>query len=366
LGEGRAPTLRDASSAIGATFQTGLGELSFRAYPFDTDYVRLGYLHALDWGGTQTAPRESAFLSRTSGAPGLLLAMSTPRIALFSGLKWATLDAAAAGSRRRWGVFGGGSFDLAPVLRAELGLGYFQRSPGFIEGASLRLLWHRGAPEPEVAAEPFRPPSFRDDVSLLEAASPLGLALALEGTALLIRAQQRELAPAAALYGSARGRVFAGHAVLSWRSLAFVLRNDARFSSQDVASPGTAQQAELAAWLGGSLTLPPLHLVPSLEVGARLPASLRTASALPGVTQSWVAVGAAGLEPLPLAASRLPSIAARLALRWQLSTALGTSFAFDYERNPNRARLATFGATTLRVFDVPDTLVALGSVQARW
>ncbi|HYQ17092.1 MAG TPA: hypothetical protein VEQ58_15075, partial [Polyangiaceae bacterium] len=247
LGEGRAATLRDASSALGVSWRGAAGlRISLAAYPFDTDYVRLGYLHALDWGGTQAANRESAFLSQTSGAPGLVLGLSTPRLQLFSGVKWAKIDDAAASSRL-WGVFGGASFAFAPTLRADLGFGFFQRRLGALEGASLRVVWHRGVAEPEVTAEPFRPPSLRDDAALLEAEAPLGVALALEAVALVARPQQRAAAPAAALYGSARGRIFAGHAVLSFRSLAFVLRNDARFSTDDLAPQVAAQQAELAA-----------------------------------------------------------------------------------------------------------------------
>jgi hypothetical protein len=365
------PTLRDLSSSLGFSWQATRGaRLTLSAYPFDSDYVRLGYLHALDWGGTRAARRESVFLGQKAGAPSLLFGLHTARIRLFAGLKWATADDALSGRERLWGALGGGSLALSHALSADAGLGVFQRQRGFVEGASLRLIWHRSAPEPELSAEPFRPPSLRDEPTRLDADAPRGFAVALEGVLLVARQpadvahDTRGLTTAAggALYGSARGAVFAGHAALTWRSLAFVLRNDARFSPADELPALSARQAELTAWIGGSFRLSPAELVPSLEVGARLPAALQTESALAGVPQTWMVSERLGLVPLPLGSARLPVLAARLSLRWQVSPSLGVSLAGDYQRNPNRVRL---GAEAQRLFDAPDSLSVLGAVQAR-
>jgi hypothetical protein len=371
LGNEPTPTLRDLSSCVGFSWQPTPGSrLTFSAYPFDSDYLRLGYLHALDWGGTRASRRESIFLTQRQGAPSLLFGWHHAPIKLFAGLKWATADDALAGPRRLWGALGGGSLDVTSALRVDLGLGLFQRQAGFVEGTSFRLIWRRAALEPEMSPEPFRAPTLREDPVRLDADAPRGFALALEGVLLVTRqpprvtpgAQSLVTAPAGGLYGSARGAVFAGHAALSWRSLAFALRNDARFSAADELPALAARQAELTAWIGGSFTLLPAHLVPSFEVAVRMPAALQTESAIAGLAQTWVVSEETGLLPLPLGAARLPVLAARLSLRWQLSPSLAVSVAGDYQRNPNRVRL---DAEARRVFDAADSLSVLGAVQAR-
>jgi hypothetical protein len=307
------------------------------------------------------------FVSPHGGVPSLVAGLRTPQVALFAGVKWATIDDAAVGPRRVWGALGGGSLELGRALRVDAGVGIFQRSAGIVEGTSARLVWHLAAREPELGEEPFRPASLREEPTQLTADAPLGVALALEGVLLVTRPQSsasdtRSLvsAPAAAGYGSARGKRLAGHFALGWRSLAFVLRNDARFSVADDVAPTSAQQAELMAWAGGSCRLP-LQLVPSLEVGGRLPAALQVPSALPGVAQSWV-VRESGLTPLPVGAARLPVLAARLSLRWQASPSLALALSSDYQRDPNRTRL---DAAAQRVFDTADSLSVLAAVQAR-
>lgn len=365
LGEGTAPRLSDASSWVQLAWQPAIGlRLSLRGYPFDTDYVRVGYLHSLDWGGTQVAARESVFLARKSGAPGFLVRLDSARLRLFAGVKWARTGDGIDSSRRSWGALAGGSAALAAFLRLELGAGFFERDSGFVEGASMRWVWHRGPSEPDVAAEPFRAPLLRDDPERLDAEEKTGAALALEGALLVLRtpSQQRLItAPAAALYGSVREGPLAAHFALTWRSLAFVLRNDARYVSES----GPAR-AELAAWLGGSFTLRSLALIPSFELGGRLPAAIFALSSAPGIAQVWVASGAAGLAPLPLGSSPLPVLAARVALRWQASSSVGFVVASDYQREPHRTRLVASGTGLVRSFDTPDSLAVLGGLRARW
>ena len=371
IGEGSSPTLGDASSFVQLAWRSNGGaRLSLRAYPLDTDYVRIGYLHALDWGGTQVAARESVFLARRPGAPGILLALESSRLRLFAGAKWSAAGDALPGSRRRWGAFGGGSLRLAAALRFELGLGFFEREAGFVEGASARWVLHRDATEPELAAEPFRAPPLRDDPERLDAEAPRGAALALEGTLLVVRAPNQPklaTAPAAALYGSVRGAVVAAHLAITCRSLAFVLRNDARYAAESYAAAESApEQPELAAWLGGSARLHRTELVPSFEVGVRLPATLFTPSSLPGLAQVWVASGTAGLTPLPLGTGRLPLWAARLALRWQASASVALLLSGDYQRDPNRTRLRPSGSEIVRASDAASTFEIVSGFQARW
>lgn len=378
--------LHDVSSSLAVSLQlVPRTQLTLRAFPFDTDYVRLGYLHALDWGGTDAERGESVFLQRTGSAPGLQVELSAPRARLFVATKWATADDALRGSRRLWGVLSGGSVELGASWRVDGGFGYFQRlpdafvaasrsEPSFVEGASLRVVWHRGVAEPELSAEPFRPPAWHEDSASLSSEMAPGLALALEGVTLVERlrrfedprAAALEPAPAAALYGSARRAGWAAHAALSWRSLAFVQRNDARLASGETLPPAALEHAELAAWLGGSVTLRPLYLVPSLELGLRLPAALDTPSALPGFGQTLIAAGPAGLEALPVGSGRLPVVAARLGARFQASTSVALALFAEYQRNPNRVAFASSPAGVTRSFANPERLALVGGAQARF
>lgn len=376
--------LRDAASSLAVSLQVAARtQVTLRAFPFDTDYVRLGYLHALDWGGTDAERGESVFLQRAGSAPGLLVALAAPRARLFWALKWANAAEALGGTRRLWGVLSGGRVQLGASLRVEGGFGYFQRPPGaltparassFVEGASLRVVWHRGVSEPELSAEPFRPPSLHEDSTRLAGEAAPGLALALEGVTLVERVRRfedpgaaaLEPAPAAAVYGSARSADLAAHAALTWRSLAFVQRNDARLATGETLPPSAVEQAELAAWLGGSVTLRPLCLVPSLELGLRLPAALETPSVLPGFGQTLIAAGPAGLEALPVGAGRLPVVAARLGVRFQASAGVALALAGEYQRNPNRVAFASSTAGVTRSFARPERLALFGGAQARF
>lgn len=372
--------LRDAGSRLGVAWQGAGLRAELRAYPFDTDYVRIGYLHALDWGGTDVEAGESIFVAQQGGAPGAELALAMPRARLGLATKWARFGADPS-RERHWGAMLWGSFDLFPSLRLEAGLGYFQRpsrtvasGASFVEGASLRLLWHRGAPEPELVAEPFRSPTLRDEAEFWEAARPNGLALAVEGVTLVRRLRDFDVpersrlsaSPAFGVYGSVRGRHLAVHLVATWRSLAFVLRNSEGLV-EGSGLPALAQaSSELAAWLGVSSTLLPWHLVPSLELGSLLPAALKTQGALPGVLQTFVVRGPGQIEALPLGAGRLPILAGRAGLRLQLSAAFALGLFASYERDANRVGWETRAGGAARVFAPPSSARLLAAAWSRF
>jgi hypothetical protein len=376
--------LRDVSSSLAVSFSLARRtQLSLRAFPFDTDYLRLGYLHALDWGGTDAERGESIFLQQAGGVPGLQVVFEASRIRLFAALKWASVEDALRGRRRAWGALSGGIVELSASLRVEGGFGYFQRpppalaptsAPSFVEGASLRIVWHRGATAPELSAEPFRPPTLIEDPPRLAAEMAPGLALALEGVTLVERLQRFESpgatalepAPAAALYGSARGQSLAAHAAVTWRSLAFVVRNDARLARGETLPPSAVEHAELTAWLGGSVSVRPLYLVPSVELGLRLPAAVETPSVLAGFGQTLVAAGPAGLEALPIGAGRLPVVSARLGARFQASSAVALALFADFERNPNRVAFVASTQGVTRGFARPERLELVAAAQARF
>jgi hypothetical protein len=364
--------LRDASSFLDVAWQTGSLRLALRAYPLDTDEWRLGYLHALDWGGTDRSRGESIFVDQEGGVPGARLELGWPSARLFSGVKWARASQSPLrDAEKSWGFLSGGSFALSSSLRAELGFGYFEREASFVEGVSMRAAWHRGVDEPELATEPFRPPTLRDEARRFDTEAGPGAALALEGVALAQRARGSAgspaaplaLAPGAALYGSWRGRALAAHGALTWRSLELVLRN-ARGGGPGQGVPASAALLpELAAWFGASVTVLPARLVPSLELGCLLPAALESVSSLPGLTQTFVVRDAGGLAPLPLGAGRLPIFASRVGLRFQASSALGLAAFVTYERDANRS---VVHSRAIRVFAKPDRVHVTSAAWARF
>jgi hypothetical protein len=376
-------TLRDASSWLAVGYRSAAWHWRLRGFPIDTNYERLGYLHALDWGGSDVERGESIFVQQQGGVPGLEVSVAGSRVALFAGLRWATAPLGSATPARLWGVLFGGRLQATPELCADFGLGYFERASldvgattlqGFVEGASLRFMWRRGPDEPELASEPLRPVSLRDAPRRSAPEATSGFALALEAVLLATRLRRFEApdraaivpAPGAALYGSVRGGVFAGHAALLWRSLVFVLRNDPGIVRGESSPHASRELGELAAWAGVSATLRPWQLSPSLALGVLAPAALETPSALPGFRQTFVAREAQGIVALPIGSGRLPVAVGRAALRWQasLSTALGV--LLDYERDPNRVRFRASPLGTLRTFARPDQLRAGVALQARF
>jgi hypothetical protein len=373
--------VRDAGSRLGVAWQ-GMGlRAELRAYPFDTDYVRLGYLHALDWGGTNAEAGESIFVAQQGGAPGAELELASPRARIGLATKWARTSAGPSSDRRRWGALLRGSFDILPSLRLEAGLGYFQREPrtvtsgaSFVEGASARLLWHRGVAEPELSAEPFRSPTLRDEAELLEAGHPSGVALAVEGVTLVRRLRDFDVpersglsaSPAFGIYGSARGRRLAMHLVATWRSLAFVLRNSEGLVEGSGLPARALALSEVAGWLGVSATLLPWHVVPSLELGCLLPAALQSQGALPGVLQTFVVRGPGQVEALPLGAERLPIVAGRAGVRMQLSAAFALGLFAGYERDANRVRVESRAGGAARVFATPSSARLLAAAWSRF
>lgn len=370
--------LRDASSWLAVAWVPRPDlELRLRAYPLDTDYVRLGYAHALDWGGTDVARRESVFLRQMGGVPGAELALSTSRVRLFCWVKSAQREDDVRGPERVWGGAAGGSFQPSRAWRVDAGFGFFQRPPTFLEGASLRVVWHRGVSEPELAPEPFRPPPFRAAPERFTAEARPGFALALEGVTLLSRQRRYEdpsfstatLAPAAALYGSLRTSRWAGHFLFSWRSLPFLLKNDPRVLPEQALPAAAPSQPELGAWLGASADLLGRRLVPSLELGARLPAALVSASGASGASgasQTFLVGGPAGFEALPNGAVRAPVLAARASLRFQASAGLSLVLATEYEHDPNRSAWVTSPAGVIRRPTPGHSLSQLVAAQARF
>jgi hypothetical protein len=198
--------------------------------------------------------------------------------------------------------------------------------------------------------------------------------LAVEGVTLVRRLRELDApersglaaSPAFGVYGSARGRRLAMHGVLTWRSLAFVLRNTegllegSGFPLRALALP------ELAAWLGVSAELLPWHLVPSLELGCLLPAALQAQGAVRGVPQTFVVRGPGQIEALPLGAGRLPILAGRAGMRLQLSAAFALGLFAGYERDPNRVRLESRASGAARVFGAPSSVRVLAAAWSRF
>ncbi len=377
--------VRDSGTSLGLAFRGEGGiELRLELFPFDTDALRLGHLRTLTWGGTNSAGFDSIFVQQHGLAPGVSLAIETSRVALSGAVKWARAGGTGEPASTLWGALIEGQLALLSELRAELGLGYFEQgrlgvgageAQGLAQGASLRLVWHRGQHEPVLSPEPFRPwPLGQDGPLGVALAQSSGLAVAGEAVVLVERLQRFEdprrvaliPAPAAAVYGSLRRDAWGAHVALVWRSLPFVLRNEPGVPVGWTLPVRQLAHAELAAWVGASRTLTPWQLTPSAEFGLLLPAAIETESSLPGYAQTFIVRGPRAIEPLPLGAGRLPVAAARAALRWDASATLGLAIFAEYERDANLSRLQNRGGLSLRGFASPDRLGLGGYAAARF
>jgi hypothetical protein len=367
---------RDASSFVGLTgWLNRSTSLGLRAFPLDTNYQRLGYLHALDWGGTRADEQDSVFRGNVGGAPGVELRLQSASFQAFSGVKWGETST----KNRVWGALAGGQVELRRWLRAEAGFGYFQTGanaalPGFVAGATFRLVCHAGVDEPELRAEPLRAPMFRTELEAWDDEAHPGAALALEGVGLIERpiafasfsSPPLRTAPAAGAYGSLRSRAAAAHVALLWRSLNFVLRSDPRPPAPEALPPSTALLDELSAWLGGSVLVASEWLWLGTELGLQLPAAFVTPSAIPGVPRTLLVGGRSGLSGLPLGAARLPTFSARLSLRARFSAHLALGAFVDYRRDPNRTSPQASAGGGGTAFAPPDGLWWGGAAQARF
>ncbi len=366
--------LRDLGSWLGLSVRGTTWRLALRSYPLDTDYERLGHHPLLVWGGTDVRRAESIFVDQPAGAPGARVELALSDATLFTVLKWTSSE-----PERRFGAMFGGHFMPRPWLGIDVGFGYFQRGPAsaaerpsFVQGASLRLTLGRGTLEPELSAEPFRPPSLRHELEHFEAHRAVGASLALEGVALLRRVfglgeEQPErlvIAPGAALYGSLRGASFALHAAVTWRSPELLMINTHGWlAARD--GPSRARP-EASAFGGASLELADAQLVPSLELGCLLPAALVLPSALSGVAQAVLIRDGGGLSALPFGAEPLPLLALRASLRFRASPAVSLAVLADYERDPNRVAWLDTPSGPAKGFAPPDGLRLTAASWARF
>jgi hypothetical protein len=112
--------LRDSGSRLGVAWQAAGLRAELRAYPFDTDYVRVGYLHALDWGGTNVEQAESVFVAQQGGAPGAELELASPRARLGLAAKWARAATDGSGA-----PYCGAASTSSPSCGSRLGSAIF-------------------------------------------------------------------------------------------------------------------------------------------------------------------------------------------------------------------------------------------------
>ncbi len=368
--------LRDLSSHVGVAWAGEGATLTLRSFPFDTDYLRLGQLRWLSWGGTDTARGESIFVDQEGGAPGVELSLELPAVRLFAACKWTSQ---AQQARRVGGLFGG-TFKPRAWLRLDAGFGYFERAPAavglpasFAEGASLRLVVGGAALEPDLAAEPFRPPSLRSEMEAFQEPASRGASLALEVVTVAQRVRRAgdvarfEVVPApgAALYGSARGAIVAAHAAVGWRSAELLLLGSHGLIAGE-GLPRGASFGELSSWLGLSAELLPLSLTPSLQVAAQLPAALQLPSSVPGAAQTLLVRSGAQVEALPLGAGRLPVINVRAGARFAASRSVSLSLFLDYEHDSNRVGWRSTAVGPARSFVEPDGVTLTAASWARF
>lgn len=401
--------LYDAGSYIRAFYNTNDANakegLSAVFFPLDTDRFRLGYLYDISWGGTASSINESIFPRIQGASPGLKVQYDHKDFYLFAGFKTATIvqpeqiltpggendvETVRVGETN-YGFLGGGGVDILPMLRADLGAGYFQQGKFdlpdvrgrqvYTYGTSARVVVHDHMPVPQSVdfllykndpSAPmilFRPEKYDpNEVAWSVSAEQAVLQQHLS-------AGGGQLKDQSAMASAVQGVLKLGYARVSltgiYRNLNFVTRNVPGFIPFETLPANTKTDPELFGALAADYHIADLKLTPGIGGGVQMPATFKSEFTDGSVPASrTIVVRRQGDESiLPYNATRKAIFQARLSVRWTLSDMLSAVAWVQYVNDNN----ATFvvrdpreGSASLRVFQDPHRLGASVAIQARF
>jgi hypothetical protein len=359
---------RDEGTFIEVSVEAG-ARFGVTVFPIDTNGFRLSSLDELAWGGTRASRGESIFPGAEGNVPGARAFLETARVRAFAGFKTASIEEVVPGSvpvsETNWGFLGGIDVDIVPFLELGVQGGYFEQGrleqPGvegrlaYSAGGTARLVLHRGRRVPSLPlffGEPLTASGAEARLDGSERAiGPIAYALALEATALWQRLQAFEAldatrlqpARAAALYGSLHTGAVETRLAALYREPSFVLRNGPSLPRFSTIPEALAQGPELSLSAGVTLRPERWLLVPSLDLGLRLPATLGTPSAPDQfgqeTAQTLVVAGPNRLEPLEPGAFEVPVFHGRLGLLLRASEQVSALVWLAYRRDNNATRL---------------------------
>ncbi len=403
--------LYDAGSYIRIFYNTREARptegLSAVFFPLDTDRFRLGYLYDISWGGTSSSINQSIFPRIQGSSPGMKLQYDAEKFYLFAGFKTATIiqpqqilnpggendvELVRVGETNYGGLVGAG-VDALPMLRFDVGGGWFQQGKFdlddvrgksvYTRGVSGRLVVHKDMPVPQSVdfllykndpAKPmimFSPEKYNP--------AELAWSLSVEGAYLLQHLKNFDVPGDVKDQGAAaaavQGVVKAGYARFSAtgivRNLNYVVRNVPGFIPFETLPEQAKSDPELFGALAADYHIAAAKLTPGIAGGVQLPATFKSEFSDGGVPAArTIVVRQQGDESiLPYNKDRTPILQARLSVRWQLSEILGMVVWAQYVRDNNGTlvvRDSTEGTASLRVFQSPDRFGVGTSLQARF
>jgi hypothetical protein len=403
--------LYDAGSYVRLFYNTSSNKkvgLSAVFFPLDTDRFRLGYLYDISWGGTAASINQSIFPRIQGSAPGLKVQYDGDGYYGFIGMKTATIvqpqQVLSPGGENEvetvrvgetnYGFLGGGGVDVAPILRFDVGAGYFQQGKFDLEdvrgkqvytyGASTRVVVHHNMPVPQsVDFLLYRnDPSAPQILFAPEKYNPDEFAVAVSGEFTLLNQHLKDFdqsgvtkdqgAKAAAVQS-----VFKiGYARLSvtglYRDLNFIVRNVPGFIPFETLPNNAKTDPELLGSIAADYHIASIKLTPGIMGGVQMPATFRSEFSDGGSVPAsrTIVVRAQGDNSiLPYNEDRRAIFQGRLSLRWTLSDMLSTVLWGQLIHDNNGTlvvRDPVEGTASVRVFQDPLRLGAGLSLQARF
>ena len=373
-------------------------ELSLTLFPFTTNRFRLGYLYDLSWGDDAIFTNDAK-----EPAPGLKMQIDRGPWSAFVGMKTTIIaepQEVVSGEsdvdlvtvdETQYGALGGVGWEATPMLRLDLGGGYFQQGsfdqagvrglPMYTLGGSARVVVHDGI-DVGTSAD-FRlyrnDPDYPFALAAPEEYVPgkLSWALSVEGAWLEQHLEDPDAfgstllqpAPAAAL--QLRVKYGYNRIVLTgfFRSLEFLLRNVPSFVPRQGIPPEAEVEPDLFGAIAFDRHFPRTHLTPGFIVGVQLPATFTSISPTGslGASRTLVIREEGDVDILPVGDDAVPIVGARANLRWDLSELLAGNLFVQYVHDANATRLvADPSSGTRRIYSRQDQLGAGLTVQARY
>lgn len=372
--------------------------LSLTLFPFTTNRFQLGYLYDISWGG------DAIFPNASGPAPGLKVQLDAGIGYYFLGLKTASISVpveTVTGSdtdvelvrveETQYAVLGGAGWDFTPMLRVDLGGGFFQQGnfdlvgvrglPVYTAGGSARVVLHDGIDvgtsvdfklyrnDPDVPytfgnRETYVPGRFSWSVSAEGSLLGQHVADPEEADATLLQPAYASALQFKFKYGYLRGSLIG-----FWRNLEYILRNVPSFVPFEGIPSQATTDPELFTALTVDYHFPSAHITTGLMGGVQFPATFESTVREGSLDASRTLVirQEGDFDILPPGEDKLPIIGARGSVKWELSDILSSYLYLQYVHDPNATRLvADPGSGTRRIFQRADQIGAGLTVQARY
>ena len=366
-------------------------------FPFDADRLRLGYFQDVQWGGTNSFPKNL----RRAFAPGLKFDLDYRYWHVFVGMKTALvrsptddiLDNKGGNTlknveRTFYGFLGGAGFEFSDTgLRLELNGGFFNKGtntrrnalgqPIYAGGVSARFSWSSGLPiGRQIDLRIYQQDPIRDELFKREAMrhGDLSFRAEIEASELAQDLEDPDHVDSTKNEWSTMGHVGFGMKYGFFRLFADVIARELTAITFDVpgfvpnqALPDNVKVTpEVFGSVGFDYTFDPYGITIGGSVGVLKPATYEgvppeptNASPVDQGSSKTVVRGPSPLDwdILPQGEDELPVYMVRFDFRWVYYEAFGVAAQVYYGRDENTAQVEqdSFGHN-VRVFQEPNTI----------